>query len=688
VKNRSLPRRARLPQGRARLRLGVAAATAAAALALVAAPAHAAGETLTAHSGSTPQFAALGAQFTVPLCVDITGGPASGPVSVTYTANPAPDGASGTFAGGGSTIVDSVTLTGGDATCGSGGYNGETFTANSTPGAYTVTAVDSTNSSNTVTFNLNNGAYASAGMGQTAKVNTAFTTNLQVTVPGAPPGTIVTFTAPSSGASGTFSGANPPYTATATTNAQGVATAPTFTANSTAGPYPVTASTASYGSATFSLTNSAAGVASGLSAVSGSGQSAAENTAFASPLEAQVLDANGNPVQNANVSFSVQAGSGGAGATFAGGGANTTVQTNSSGIATTPTLTANGVAGSFTVVASTSGVTGTATYSLTVTAGSASTVTPGTGTSQATPIGTPFPVAFAVTVTDANKNPIVGTPVTFTAPSSGASGTFAGGGNTVTVNTDSNGVAVAPQFTANLVPGGYIVTASVPGINPPAAFSLVNQASSSSAGYWLVSSDGGVFSYGTAHFYGSAGAIHLARPIVGMAATPDGGGYWLVASDGGIFTFGDARFFGSTGAERLAAPIVGMAATPDGGGYWLVASDGGIFTFGDARFHGSTGAEHLVSPIIGISPTADGGGYTLAASDGGIFTFGDAGFYGSASAAGDRSVHAFTGGPGGAGYYLGDSSGVVFGYGSAAVNGSPAGSGVLLAAPIVGMARP
>ena len=74
-----------------------------------------------------------------------------------------------------------------------------------------------------------------------------------------------------------------------------------------------------------------------------------------------------------------------------------------------------------------------------------------------------------------------------------------------------------------------------------------------------------------------------------MAATPDGGGYWLVASDGGIFTFGDARFYGSTGSLVLNKPIVGMAATPDGGGYWLVASDGGIFTFGDARFYGSLG---------------------------------------------------------------------------------------------------
>ena len=33
-----------------------------------------------------------------------------------------------------------------------------------------------------------------------------------------------------------------------------------------------------------------------------------------------------------------------------------------------------------------------------------------------------------------------------------------------------------------------------------------------------------------------------------MAATPDGKGYWLVASDGGIFNYGDAVFYGSTGA--------------------------------------------------------------------------------------------------------------------------------------------
>ena len=65
----------------------------------------------------------------------------------------------------------------------------------------------------------------------------------------------------------------------------------------------------------------------------------------------------------------------------------------------------------------------------------------------------------------------------------------------------------------------------------------------------MAGSDGGVFAFGNAGYYGSAGGAHLNKPIVGMAATPDGGGYWLVASDGGVFAFGDATFYGSTGGR-------------------------------------------------------------------------------------------------------------------------------------------
>ena len=127
-------------------------------------------------------------------------------------------------------------------------------------------------------------------------------------------------------------------------------------------------------------------------------------------------------------------------------------------------------------------------------------------------------------------------------------------------------------------------------------------------GYWLVASDGGIFSFGDAKFYGSTGAIHLNRPVVGMAATPDGAGYWLVASDGGIFSFGDAKFYGSTGGHPPEPAGGRHGGHPRRHGYWLVASDGGIFNFGDAKFYGSTGAIHLNQPVVGMAATSSGSG--------------------------------------------------------------------------------
>jgi hypothetical protein len=150
-------------------------------------------------------------------------------------------------------------------------------------------------------------------------------------------------------------------------------------------------------------------------------------------------------------------------------------------------------------------------------------------------------------------------------------------------------------------------------------------------GYWLVAADGGVFAFGDASFYGSMAGAHLNKPIVGMAATPDGKGYWLVAADGGVFAFGDASFYGSMAGAHLNKPIVGMAATEGGGGYWLVAADGGVFNYGTAGFFGSSSALHLNSPITSIFPASEGQGYTLGAADGGIFAFGSASFAGSAA---------------------------------------------------------
>jgi hypothetical protein len=210
-------------------------------------------------------------------------------------------------------------------------------------------------------------------------------------------------------------------------------------------------------------------------------------------------------------------------------------------------------------------------------------------------------------------------------------------------------------------------------------------AASTVPAYWLVASDGGIFSFGGAPFYGSTGSIALNKPIVGMAGTPDGGGYWLVASDGGIFSYGDAGFYGSTGSIALNKPVVGMASTPDGKGYWLVASDGGIFAYGDAGFYGSTGSITLNKPIIGMLPGPNGAGYFLVASDGGMFSYGDTQFYGSLGGLPIKHpIVAAAATPNANGYWMTDATGLVSNFGSANYYGSAPNP---LNRPIVGMAE-
>jgi hypothetical protein len=239
-----------------------------------------------------------------------------------------------------------------------------------------------------------------------------------------------------------------------------------------------------------------------------------------------------------------------------------------------------------------------------------------------------------------------------------------------------------------LPPGSYALTADYPGdgnyqssASPARSLTVADD---SSQGYWEVASDGGVFSFGTAQFYGSTGGSALNAPIVAMTSTPDGGGYWLVAKDGGVFAFGDAQFYGSTGGTPLNAPIVAMASTPDGGGYWLVAKDGGVFAFGDAQFYGSMGGRSLNAPIVGMAADPTTGGYWEVASDGGVFAFGSP-FLGSAGdlhlaapvvgMAADRS---------GGGYWEVASDGGVFAEGDAPLVGSMGGQA--LHSPIEGMA--
>jgi len=96
------------------------------------------------------------------------------------------------------------------------------------------------------------------------------------------------------------------------------------------------------------------------------------------------------------------------------------------------------------------------------------------GSGQSTAINTAFTYPLQAIVRDAGSSPISGVTVTFTAPGSGASGTFLSGLATSDGSTNSSGVATATTFKANSTSGAYNVVASVYGLGSTASFGLTN----------------------------------------------------------------------------------------------------------------------------------------------------------------------------------------------------------------------
>ena len=102
------------------------------------------------------------------------------------------------------------------------------------------------------------------------------------------------------------------------------------------------------------------------------------------------------------------------------------------------------------------------------------------GNPQSAAVGTAFAGLLVVAVSDSGGNAVPGVLVTFTAPSSGATGSFAGGVTTATTN--GSGLASSATFSANGVAGGYTVAASAAGVASPANFSLTNTVPSGGGG--------------------------------------------------------------------------------------------------------------------------------------------------------------------------------------------------------------
>jgi hypothetical protein len=237
--------------------------------------------------------------------------------------------------------------------------------------------------------------------------------------------------------------------------------------------------------------------------VAGTPQTAILGSAFATGLQVALSNSDGCPVTSAaGVPVTFSAPASGASGEFSTSASNTViVGADASGTVAAPPFTANTTAGSYTITASSQY--GSVSFSLTNapagvwcstferrvsrSAGEPVKLTAGVGSTQSTPVGAQFPIPLAVTVTDAEGNPVPDVPVTFSAPSAGASGRFTihsrdphhrarvSHPHTVKVKTSACGIAVAPVFTANDRQGGYVVRTTVEHASP-AAFALVNEA--------------------------------------------------------------------------------------------------------------------------------------------------------------------------------------------------------------------
>jgi hypothetical protein len=209
------------------------------------------------------------------------------------------------------------------------------------------------------------------------------------------------------------------------------------------------------------------GSVAALNGSTGDNRTTTVGTLFASPPTIEVLDALGNPVADATISFTEANGPNGAGGSFNG---NATV-TNAQGLAVAPPLIANGVAGSFTITAHYGTLLAT-TLTLTNLPGSPAALMAAGGDHQAATVATTFAMPPTALVLDALGNPVGGALVSFSVANGpgGASGSF--GGQT-TVPTNDQGLAVAPPLAANSVAGRFTVSAHV-GASLSTTFVLTN----------------------------------------------------------------------------------------------------------------------------------------------------------------------------------------------------------------------
>ena len=335
-----------------------------------------------------------------------------------------------------------------------------------------------------------------------------------------------------------------------------------------------------------------------IAATSGTPQSATVGTAFAAPLVATVTTG-GTPTSGVTVTFTAPAT--GASGTFAGG--VNTATTNASGVATSTTFTANTTAGVYAVTASATGASTSASFSLTNTAGAAASITATSGTPQSVAINTAFALPLVATVLDSDSNPVSGATVTFTAPGTGASGTFAGGTKTETDTTNTSGVATSTTFTANATVGGpYTVAATVTGVATKTKLNLTNTVPSNNYSFYLTGLN---MDYGS--FYAVAGSVTIDADGNVLAGEQDYNDAFLLTSpepSGDRITGGTLTVDPTTGQGTLTLITdntdLGVGGTETLGVQFANTNHALVVQFdGSATSSGSMDLQTLTRPLSG-----------------------------------------------------------------------------------------
>ena len=210
-----------------------------------------------------------------------------------------------------------------------------------------------------------------------------------------------------------------------------------FALGPAAGPQSVTASAEGLAGSPliFSLT-ATAGTASGISIVSGDGQTGAAGAPLTAALVVKVADGSGNPVTGATVTWTVTAG---------GGNPNPASGTTDANGQAATTWTLGAIPGTNTLAAAVAGV-GSISFTATGVSGAPSGLAVQTQPSQTARIGTPFGRQPVIQVRDGQGNDVAQSGVSVTAAVASGGGTL---GGTTTRVTDGQGRATFTDLQIN-----------------------------------------------------------------------------------------------------------------------------------------------------------------------------------------------------------------------------------------------